>query len=143
YTPDDEGCSDPQYENSGLKGAVVVEWADDGQGLGPGEDFGGDGADVVVTDGIDRAQHLVDRLQPRVDQLGLAEAAHPRGRILQAEHDRAAHLALAAGQLGVGQAALDHPGDLVAADGQHLVGLGGQAADVDAPDAGVGVLSGD
>src|SRR5437763_16098113 len=78
---------------SGLERAVVVERADDGQGLGTGEDIGGDRADVLVADGVDRAEHLLDRLQPRVDQPGLAEAAPPRGRLLQAEPDRAAPLA--------------------------------------------------
>src|SRR5690348_18491957 len=78
-----------------LEGAGVVEGADDGQGLGFGEDLGRDRADVIVTDSVDRGEYLVDRLEPRVDQLGLAEPAHPRGRVLEAEHDRAAYLALA------------------------------------------------
>ena len=94
-------------------------------------------------DGVDGGEHLFDRLEPRVHQFGLAQAAHPRRGVLQAEHDRTADLALAAGQFGVGQAALHHPGDLLGADGEHLVRLGRQDSDVDAPHAGVGVLRGE
>src|SRR3984957_19183865 len=137
---DTSNCPRSLVEGLGLEGGGVVEGADDGQGLGAGEDVGGYRADVVVGDSVDRGEHLVDRLEPRVDQLGLAQAAHPRRRVPQAEHDRAADLTLAAGQLGVGQAAVHHPVDLLAADGQDLVGLGRQAAHVDAPHAGIGVL---
>src|SRR5262249_32949556 len=43
---------------SDLEGGGVVEGADDGQGLRAGEDLGGDGAHVVVGDGVDRREHL-------------------------------------------------------------------------------------
>src|SRR5689334_5842261 len=125
---------------SGGERAGVVEGAHHGQRLGPGQHVGGDSADLVVADRLDRGQDLVDRLEVRVDQLGLAEPAHPGRRVLEAEHDRPAELALAALQLGVGQPAVDHLADLVPADGQHLVRLGREAAHVHAPDAGVGML---
>ena len=76
-----------------------------------------------------------------IDQLGLAEPAHPGGRVLQPEHVRPAQLALAPVELGVGQPAGYHLGDFLLADGEHVVGLGGQAARVDAPHPGVGVAA--
>ena len=54
---------------------------------------------------LDPRQHLVDAEQLAVDQLGLAEPAHPRAGVLQAEHQPAAQLALAALELLVGDAA--------------------------------------
>ena len=56
--------------------------------FGRAEDVRGNLAHVIVGDGLDRREDLVDRLQGRVHQLGLAEPAHPGGRVLQPEHDR-------------------------------------------------------
>ena len=42
------------------------------------------------------ADRLVDRAQPTLEQLGLAEAGHPGAGVLQGEHQAAAGLALAA-----------------------------------------------
>ena len=43
------------------EGAGVVEGADDGENLRAGEDFRGDGPDVVVRDHVDRGEHVVNR----------------------------------------------------------------------------------
>ena len=45
---------------------------------------------VVEGDGVDPGEHLVDAEQLVVDQLGLAEAGHPRAGVLEAEHQPAA-----------------------------------------------------
>src|ERR1022692_388222 len=129
-------------QSLGERGVIVVR-ADHGEHLGPGEHLRGDATHVIVSHRLDRGEDLVDWLKPRVGQLGLAEAAHPRRGVFEAEHDRPAQLALAALQFGVIQPARDHLGHLVPADREHLVGLGRQATDVHAPDAGVGVLGGE
>ena len=54
-----------------------------------------------------------------------------------------AQLALAAGQLLVGDAVGGDLGELGAHDGEHVVELAGQAADRDADQAGVGVVAGE
>ena len=56
---------------------IVVERADHRERLGQVNDLGGDPPHVVVGDRLDRGQDLLHRLQPRVDQFGLAEPAHP------------------------------------------------------------------
>ena len=56
-----------------------------------------------------RRQHLVDGEQLAVDQLGLADPAHPRAGVLQAEHQRPAQLALAALELLGGDARRRRP----------------------------------
>jgi MFS family permease len=84
---------------------VVIERAYHGEHLGLVQDLGSNPADVVMGDGLDGAEDLLHRLEPRVDQRRLAEAAHPRRRVLQAEDQGPAQLALAALQLGVGQPA--------------------------------------
>ena len=52
---------------------------------------------------VDAGQQLVDAEDVAVGELALADAGHPRAGVLEAEHDAAAHLALAALDLGVGQ----------------------------------------
>jgi signal transduction histidine kinase len=59
------------------EGVRVVERADDGQRLRPRQHLRRDSAHVIVRDGLDGRERLVDRLQPRVHQLRLAEPAHP------------------------------------------------------------------
>ena len=68
---------------------------------------------------VDARQHLVDAEQLVVDQLGLAEAGHPRAGVLEPEHQPTAQLALAAGQLLVGDAVGGDLGQLGADDRQH------------------------
>src|SRR5690606_26093390 len=116
--------------------------ADHREGERPVEHLARHRRDVLGGHRVDAAEHLVDRHEPVVDQLALADAGHARAGVLQAEHETAAHLALAADDLLLGEALGDHPGELVAADLQHLVDLRRQAAHVDAELAGVGVLGG-
>src|SRR6516165_1651948 len=127
----------------GGEGCVVVERAHHGEHLGPSQDFRGHLAHVVVGDRLDGSEDLVHGFEPGVHQFRLAEAAHPGGRVLQAEDERPAQLALAPVKLGLGQPAGDDLGDLLLADRQHLVSLGRQAPDVGGPHAGVGMLRGE
>src|ERR1017187_4626488 len=105
-------------QSLGERGVIVVR-ADHGEHLGPGEHLRGDATHVIVSHRLDRGEDLVDWLKPRVGQLGLAEAAHPRRGVFEAEHDRPAQLALAALQFGVVQPARDPLGHLVPADREH------------------------
>ena len=78
-----------------------------------------------------------------MDQLGLADPRHPGAGVLEAEHQPAAQLALAADQLLLGDAVRGDPGQLGAHHGEHLVELVGQAADRHPDQAGVGVVAGE
>src|SRR5215472_8489157 len=118
----------------------VVERTDDGERQGLAEDERGHLLYLVVRYRLDLREDLVHRLKPRVDELGFAEPAHPGRRILQPEDDRPAQLALAAVQLLVGQSGLDHLGDLLLTDCEDFLGLGRQAAGINAPLAAVSVL---
>ena len=99
--------------------------------------------DVVEGDRVDPGDHLVDGEQLVVDELGLADARHPGAGVLEAEHQAAAQLALAALELLLGDAVGGDLGQLGAHDLEHLVELAGQAADRDADQAGVGVVAGE
>src|SRR5271165_3167474 len=87
---------------------VGVERAHDRERLRLREQRGGDVTHLVMRDGVDLRQDLLDRLEPRIDKLGLAEPAHPRGRVLKAEHDGAAQLSLAAVKLLISQTRVDY-----------------------------------
>ena len=66
-------------------------------------------ADVVDRDGVDGGEHLGGRPEVAGEQLGLADARHPRAGVLEAEDETAAHLALAAGELLGGEAVRRRP----------------------------------
>ena len=74
-----------------------------------------------------RARSLLERAEPQpvVDQLGLAQPRHPRRGVLEAEHQAAAQLALAAFELRLGDAVGGHPRELDPHRGQHVVDRGG------------------
>ena len=57
---------------------VVIERAYHGEHLGLVQDLGSNPADVIMGDGLDGGEDLLHRLEPRVDQRRLAQAAHPR-----------------------------------------------------------------
>ena len=61
---------------------------------------------------VDPGEQLVHRQQLAVEQLALAQPAHPRAGVLQAEHERALDHALAPGHLVLGEAVGGHPGQL-------------------------------
>ena len=75
--------------------------ADDRQGLGPAEQVGREVVDLVEGDRVEPGEHLVEGEQPVLEELDLAEPGHPRGGVLEAEHEAAAHLATAAVELFV------------------------------------------
>src|ERR1700758_456930 len=89
---------------------VVVERADDRKRLRLAEHGRGYFPHLVVSDSLYFGQNVVDRFEERVDELRLAEPAHPRGRVFQSEDDGATQLAFAAVELLVGQPGLDHLG---------------------------------
>src|SRR4051794_6775178 len=98
----------------------VVERTDCRQRERPLEDVGRDGPHVVEGHRLDVAKDLVDTEQLALHQLALAEPAHPRTGVFQAEHQGTAQLALAACEL-VGSDAFGRDlRDLIAADRQHL-----------------------
>ena len=91
-----------------------------------------------------RREHLVDAEQLVVDQLGLAEARHPRPGVLEAEHQAALELALAAGQLLVVDAAPRRSWRARRArPAAPASSLRGQAAHRDPDQSGVDVLAGE
>ena len=92
---------------------------------------------------VDAVHHLVDAEQLVVDELGLADPRHPGAGVLEAEHQAAAQLALAAGQLLVGDAVRGDRASSVRTTAEHLVELVRQAADRDPDQAGVGVVAGE
>ena len=99
--------------------------------------------DVLEGDGLDAVDHLVDAEQLVVDELGLADARHPRAGVLQAEHQAALELALAARELLVGDAARPRPWRARRGPTRARRRLAGQAADRDPDQAGVGVVAGE
>src|SRR5690606_37049189 len=132
----------PGVSADGVGEVLVAVRADDGQRERPVEHVGGDRLDLLGSDRVDAGQHLVYGHQLVVHQLVLADAGHARAGVLQPEDETAAHLALAARDLLLRQALGHDPGHLVPADLEHVVDLAGQAADVDAELAGVGVGGG-
>src|SRR6476469_6089308 len=115
---------------------------DDGQGLLLREDLARQCVDLVEGDAVDAADDLLDAGQLVVEQLGLGDAGHAGGAVLEAEDEAAAELALAALELVDGDALVDEETELLADDGQHVAELAGQAAGGDGEDAGVGVVGG-
>src|SRR6185436_19149101 len=95
-------CGGPLTEHAGE--VVVVERADDGQRQGIGQHLGGHFAHVVDGHGVDPGDEFVDSEQSGVEQLTLAEAAHPGAGVLQTEYQRTLEHALAPGHLGLGDA---------------------------------------
>ena len=78
----------------------------DSEGLGLGEQLLGEQLDVLDGHRVDPRDHLVDAGQLVVQQLGLGDPGHPRARLLHAQHEAAAELALAALELLRGDATL-------------------------------------
>ena len=93
---------------------------DDGQAGVAGEQVGGDRAHLLLVDGVQPGQHLAHRQVLAVGQLALAQPAHPRAGVLQAEHQAALELAAAAGHLLGVEPLGGHPGQLLAHQPQHL-----------------------
>src|SRR5690606_14390156 len=121
---------------------LVLERADDRQGGPSSQDVAGDGADVVRGDRGYPGEHVVDRHLLAPAQLALADTVHQRAGVLQAEDGGAPQLADGAFDLLVGQTVLGDLVELVAADLQHVVHLGGPAARVHAEQSAVGEAGG-
>src|SRR4051794_21650575 len=122
---------------------VLVERADHGEGPRPAGQVGRHGLQVLLGHALDARQHVVDRSVLAVDQLGLAEAGHPRAGVLHAEDEAAAHLADAARELLVVDAVLADALELGVEQLDDLLGLAGRAPGVEAHVAGVGVAGGE
>src|SRR5262249_30386336 len=118
---------------------VRPEWSHDRQGARTVQQIVGEPGDVSRRDRIDAGDQLVDAEYVAVDEFALADPRHPGSGVLQAEHDRPAHLTLAPLHLGFGQAAFRDGGELAGYQRDHLIGLARLAARVYAEQAGVGV----
>ena len=72
--------------------------ADDGQaGLAGANSSAATARTCVLVDGVEPGEHLAHRQVLAVGELALAQPAHPRAGVLQAEHQPALELAAAAG----------------------------------------------
>src|SRR5215211_5019666 len=97
-----------------LREVMVVEGPDDAQRHRLAQQLGGYRTDVVHGDRVDLGEQLVDLEHVTVEQLALADPAHPGAGVLQPEHGGALEHALAAGHLGVGEPLGGDRGQLVA-----------------------------
>ena len=75
---------------------------------------------VVEGHGVDAGEDLLDGHQLAVDQLGLAQPAHPRPGVLEAEHQAATHLTLASLELLGAEPGRGHERELLPAELDHL-----------------------
>src|SRR3954452_4368143 len=117
-----ERAVDLERTGHGLQ-AVEVGLAvgpDDGKAHLAGEQIGADRPHLLLVDGVQASELLALREVLPVGQLALAEPAHPRSRVLQAQHQAALELAATAGNLLGGEPLLGDPRQFLAHQPQHL-----------------------
>src|SRR4029450_10553842 len=88
--------------------------ADHGQTGLLGEQLGGHRGDLRLVDGVQTVEHLTDRQVLPEGQLALPEPGHPRPGVLQAQHEPALELSLAARDLIGGEPLGGDPVQLLA-----------------------------
>src|SRR4051794_4192985 len=120
---------------------VVAERADNRQAARSAEQVTGELDNIFRCHGIDAGEQLVDAEHVAVDDLALTDPGHPGTGVLEAEHHRAAHLALATLDLVRAEAAARGRVKFGHDEGQHLVGLARLTTGVDAEHAAVGVTA--
>src|SRR6478609_6757814 len=138
-TPGQHDAGRPPEGGRPAGGRSVAERADAHDRARPRRELARELADVVGGHGPDRVERLLEAQELAVDELRLAEAAHARARVLEAEDEAARELADAAVQLGLRDAVVREAVELAVQERGDLVDLRRRAAGVEAERADAAV----